>query len=145
MDAFLASQAAQFRRFADQECTEDPLYVALCRAIADEPGLLALMRHAPPTQARPNLLLAALHERVLAGSRQDLREYYPSVGGQRKPDADPLWAWLKDKKRGVLGTESIKWNFTKFLVGRDGRVLQRFAPMDSPDKLRPAIEEALGK
>ena len=80
--------AAQFRRFADQECTEDPLYVALCHAIADDESLLALMRHAPPTQVRPNLLLAALHERVLAGSGQDLREYYPSVGGQRAPDAE---------------------------------------------------------
>lgn len=80
--------ATQFRQFADQECTEDPLYVALCHAIADDPGLLALMRHAPPTQARPNLLLAALHERVLAGSTQDLRAYYPSAGGQRSPDAN---------------------------------------------------------
>ena len=88
MDAFLAAQATQFRRFADQECTDDPLYVALCHAIADNPGLLALMRHAPPTQARPNLLLAALHERVLAGSTQDLREYYASVGGRRAPDAE---------------------------------------------------------
>ena len=59
-------------------------------------------------------------------------------------DAHPLWQWLKDKKRGVLGTESIKWNFTKFLVGRDGRVLKRFAPMDSPEKMRAEIEAALG-
>ena len=88
MDAFLATQAAQFRRFADQECTDDPLYVAICHAVADDPNLLALMRHAPPTQVRPNLLLAALHERVLAGSTQDLREYYPSAGGQRSPDAE---------------------------------------------------------
>ncbi|MBV8502181.1 MAG: DUF2332 domain-containing protein [Paucibacter sp.] len=79
--------AEQFRRFADQECTEDPLYVALCHAIAEAPALLGLMRHTPTTQARPNLLLAALHERVLTGSGQGLRDYYPSVGGTRRPDA----------------------------------------------------------
>jgi len=58
-------------------------------------------------------------------------------------DAHPLWKWLKSEKPGVLGTEAIKWNFTKFLVGRDGRVLKRFAPNDDPDKLRPDIEAAL--
>jgi glutathione peroxidase len=57
--------------------------------------------------------------------------------------AHPLWAWLKGQKPGVLGTEAIKWNFTKFLVGRDGRVLQRFAPNDNPESLRPAIDAAL--
>ncbi|HEX7637261.1 MAG TPA: glutathione peroxidase [Burkholderiaceae bacterium] len=58
-------------------------------------------------------------------------------------DAHPLWKWLKSEKPGVLGTEAIKWNFTKFLVGRDGRVLKRFAPNDDPDKLRADIEAAL--
>ena len=60
--------AAQFQRFALRECTEDPLYVALCLAIAEQPGTLALLQHAPSTQARPNILLAALHERVLSGA-----------------------------------------------------------------------------
>jgi glutathione peroxidase len=58
-------------------------------------------------------------------------------------DAHPLWKWLKSEKPGVLGTEAIKWNFTKFLVGKDGRVIKRFAPNDEPDKLRPDIEAAL--
>ena len=57
--------------------------------------------------------------------------------------ADPLWKWLKAEKPGVLGTEAIKWNFTKFLVGKDGKVIKRFAPNDDPDKLRPDIEAAL--
>ena len=57
--------------------------------------------------------------------------------------ADPLWKWLKAQAPGVLGTEAIKWNFTKFLIGKDGRVLKRFAPNDDPAKLRPAIEAAL--
>jgi len=43
----------------------------------------------------------------------------------------------------VLGTEAIKWNFTKFLVGKDGHVVKRFAPNDEPDKLRADIEAAL--
>lgn len=80
-------RAAQFRHFAEVECPHDPLYVAICRAVADAPVLLALMDHAPPTQARPNLLLAALHERVLAGVEHPLVAYYPSVGGEQMPDA----------------------------------------------------------
>lgn len=55
----------------------------------------------------------------------------------------PLYAWLKQEAPGLLGTRAIKWNFTKFLVGRDGRVLQRFAPQTPPAKLITAIEQAL--
>ena len=60
-------------------------------------------------------------------------------GGQ----AHPLWKWLTSEARGVLGTQSIKWNFTKFLVGRDGRVRKRYAPTDKPEALRADIEAAL--
>ena len=56
---------------------------------------------------------------------------------------DPLWRWLKDEASGVLGTEAIKWNFTKFLVGRDGQVIRRYAPQTQPDALRADIEMAL--
>ena len=59
-------------------------------------------------------------------------------------DAHPLWQWLKKQKPGVLGTEGIKWNFTKFLVGRDGQVVKRYAPNDTPESLRRDIEAALG-
>jgi glutathione peroxidase len=55
----------------------------------------------------------------------------------------PLYAWLKHEKKGLLGSESIKWNFTKFLVGRDGRVIDRFAPTSTPQSLEGAIEAAL--
>ena len=58
--------------------------------------------------------------------------------------AHPLWKWLKAEKGGLLGTEAIKWNFTKFLVGRDGRVLKRYAPTDRPEALAADIEAALG-
>jgi glutathione peroxidase len=57
--------------------------------------------------------------------------------------AHPLFQWLKGEKPGLLGTEGIKWNFTKFLVGRDGQVLKRFAPTDAPEKLAKDIEAAL--
>ncbi len=57
--------------------------------------------------------------------------------------AHPLWKWLREEAPGILGSRSIKWNFTKFLVGRDGRVVKRFAPHDSPDSLRADIESAL--
>jgi glutathione peroxidase len=58
-------------------------------------------------------------------------------------NADPLYKWLKSNAPGVLGTEAIKWNFTKFLVGKDGKVLQRFSPQTKPEELRSAIETAL--
>ncbi|HEX7383804.1 MAG TPA: glutathione peroxidase [Burkholderiaceae bacterium] len=57
--------------------------------------------------------------------------------------AHPLWRWLKAAAPGVLGSEAVKWNFTKFLVGRDGQVIRRYAPTDTPDKLRADIEAAL--
>jgi glutathione peroxidase len=57
--------------------------------------------------------------------------------------AHPLWQWLKSEAPGALGSEAIKWNFTKFLVGRDGRVIKRYAPSESPEALRADIEAAL--
>ena len=54
----------------------------------------------------------------------------------------PLFAWLKRERPGVLGG-TIKWNFTKFLVGRDGEVLSRFAPTTTPDDLEPDLKAAL--
>ena len=59
------------------------------------------------------------------------------------PAAHPLYQWLKHEAPGLLGTEGIKWNFTKFLVGRDGRVIQRYAPQDTPEKIAKDIESAL--
>ncbi len=58
-------------------------------------------------------------------------------------EAHPLWQWLKAQKPGLLGTEGIKWNFTKFLVGKDGTVLKRYAPNDTPKSIRDDIEKAL--
>ena len=57
--------------------------------------------------------------------------------------AHPLFKWLKTEAPGLLGSEAIKWNFTKFLVGKDGRVLKRYASMDAPVKLAKDIEAAL--
>ena len=59
-------------------------------------------------------------------------------------DAHPLWRWLKSEKSGILGTEAIKWNFTKFLVGRDGKVIKRYAPQTKPEEFAGDIEKALG-
>ncbi len=59
------------------------------------------------------------------------------------PAAHPLYAWLKKQKKGVLGTEGIKWNFTKFLVDRQGDVVDRFAPNVAPKALQSAIEAVL--
>jgi glutathione peroxidase len=57
--------------------------------------------------------------------------------------AHPLYQWLKAEAPGLLGSEAIKWNFTKFLVGKDGHVIKRYAPQDTPAKLTPSIEAAL--
>lgn len=57
--------------------------------------------------------------------------------------ASPLFKWLKSSKPGLLGTEGIKWNFTKFLIARDGRVIKRFAPTDTPESLRADIDQAI--
>ncbi|AWN45390.1 glutathione peroxidase [Methylobacterium terrae] len=57
--------------------------------------------------------------------------------------AEPLFSHLKQEKPGLLGTRAIKWNFTKFLVGRDGRVIARFAPRVTPEGLEKAVVTAL--
>ena len=57
--------------------------------------------------------------------------------------ADPLYKFLKADKPGLLGSQAIKWNFTKFLVDRDGKVVARYAPTDKPGSLKPAIEKLL--
>jgi glutathione peroxidase len=59
------------------------------------------------------------------------------------PSAHPLFAYLKHAKKGLLGSEAIKWNFTKFLVDRQGEPVRRFAPLDKPETLSSAIESVL--
>ena len=58
-------------------------------------------------------------------------------------DAHPLYQWLTAEAPGILGSKAIKWNFTKFLVGRNGQVLKRYAPQDAPAKIAQDIEAAL--
>jgi len=59
------------------------------------------------------------------------------------PEAHPLYQWLSAEAPGLLGSKAIKWNFTKFLVAKDGAVLKRYAPQDAPEKLAKDIEAAL--
>ena len=59
------------------------------------------------------------------------------------PDAHPLYKWLSAEAPGLLGSKSIKWNFTKFLVGKDGQVIKRYAPTDKPADLAKDVEAAL--
>jgi glutathione peroxidase len=58
-------------------------------------------------------------------------------------NATPLYDWLKAEAPGVLGTRGVKWNFTKFLIDRSGKVVSRFAPTDKPEKLKADIEALL--
>ncbi len=58
-------------------------------------------------------------------------------------EAAPLYKWLVQEAPGLLGSKAIKWNFTKFLVGRDGQVIRRYAPLDKPQAIAADIERAL--
>jgi len=59
------------------------------------------------------------------------------------PQAHPLYKWLVKEAPGLLGTQAIKWNFTKFLLGRDGHVIKRYGSIDTPKALATDIERAL--
>jgi hypothetical protein len=129
--------ARLFGYFADHECRDDPVYVALCRLIAARPALLELLQHAPVTQRVPNLLLAALHDRVLAGAAHRLAEYFPSAGGTRAPDAalaSALDEFVAAQHRELLalitsrhtqtneiGRCAVLWPALCALVARSGR------------------------
>ena len=60
-------------------------------------------------------------------------------------NAHPLYQWMSKEAPGLLGSKAIKWNFTKFLVGKDGTVLKRYAPTDTPTSLAHDIEKALAE
>jgi glutathione peroxidase len=61
------------------------------------------------------------------------------------PGAHPLFQWLTRSAPGILGTQAIKWNFTKFLIGKDGQVIKRYGSMDKPESLQADIESALAR
>jgi glutathione peroxidase len=58
-------------------------------------------------------------------------------------DASPLFDWMKTEKKGLMGTTAIKWNFTKFLIDRQGRVVRRYGPADKPEAIARDIEKLL--
>ena len=88
-----------------------------------------------------------------AGSNDEIAEFCQLNFGVTFPmmqkvdvngaQAHPLYQWLCAEAPGLLGSKSIKWNFTKFLVGRDGTVLKRYAPTDTPESLTKDIAAAL--
>lgn len=88
-----------------------------------------------------------------AGSNESIAEFCQLNYGLSFPmmakvdvngaEAHPLYQWLAAQAPGLLGSKSIKWNFTKFLVAKDGRVLKRYAPTDTPASLASDIEAAL--
>ena len=59
-------------------------------------------------------------------------------------NAHPLYRWLKSEKKGLLGTEGVKWNFTKFLIDREGNVVARYAPTDTPATIEKDLPAVLG-
>ena len=88
-----------------------------------------------------------------AGSNEEIAEFCQMNFGVSFPmmakidvngeQAHPLYQWLEGEAPGLLGSKAIKWNFTKFLVGKDGLVLKRYAPTDTPASLAQDIEAAL--
>ena len=88
-----------------------------------------------------------------AGSNNEIAEFCQLNYGVSFPmmakidvngaQAHPLYQWLAEEAPGLLGSKAIKWNFTKFLVGRDGTVLKRYAPTDTPASLARDVEAAL--
>ena len=89
------------------------------------------------------------------GTADDIQQFCTATYGVTFPilgkidvndgNEDPLWAWLKKERPGVMGIKTIKWNFEKFLVGPDGTVVDRWASTTKPDKLEQTIEDALVK
>lgn len=87
------------------------------------------------------------------GSNEEIAEFcqlnygvtFPMMGkiNVNGDEADPVYKWLTSEAPGFLGSKKIKWNFTKFLVGRDGEIIERFSPQDDPQKMSDAIEKAL--
>ncbi|MEP2736255.1 MAG: glutathione peroxidase [Erythrobacter sp.] len=59
------------------------------------------------------------------------------------PDASPLYDWMKGEAKGLMGSTGIKWNFTKFLINRDGEVVERYGPQDKPEAIAKDIEKLL--
>ncbi|WP_298466816.1 glutathione peroxidase [uncultured Erythrobacter sp.] len=59
------------------------------------------------------------------------------------PDASPLYDWMKGEAKGLMGSTSVKWNFTKFLIDREGNVVKRYAPQDTPERIAKDIEKLL--
>lgn len=88
------------------------------------------------------------------GSEQEIRTFCDTAYGVTFPlfakirvngkGAHPLYRHLKSGAPGLLGSEAVKWNFTKFLVGKDGRVLKRYGPATRPERIRADIEDLLG-
>jgi len=87
------------------------------------------------------------------GSNEDIQEFcqinygvsFPMLGkidvnGEK---AEPLWEWLKSERPGLMGLKRVKWNFEKFLIGKDGKVKGRWASTTKPENLREAIEKEL--
>lgn len=58
-------------------------------------------------------------------------------------NASPLFDWMKGEAPGLMGSKAVKWNFTKFLIGRDGKVIRRYAPQDTPAKIQKDIAAVL--
>lgn len=85
------------------------------------------------------------HEEIATFCERNYGVSFPMMAkvAVKGAQATPLYRWLSAEAPGLLGSKSIKWNFTKFLVGRDGQVIRRYAPTDAPEKLRADIAAAL--
>ena len=82
---------------------------------------------------------------TIGGQPVHLSQYKMAKTRVNGSAAHPLYKWLTREAHSLLGSQSIKWNFTKFLVGKDGAAIQRYAPLDKPESLKGDIEAALAR
>jgi glutathione peroxidase len=140
----------------------EPIYLSVERAmefIGDANGVLSLLNTLHQTLGPKGLAVLGFpcnqfgsqdpgsNEEIGAFCQMNYGVSFPmmakvNVNGQ---DAHPLFAWLKNQAPGLLGSEGIKWNFTKFLVNRQGQVIKRYAPLDKPSGIAADIEAALAQ
>ena len=116
-DLLLHELSGKFRRFAELEARPaSPLYAAICAGLAERPDVLALLLDAQPGQRRPNLLLGAVHDLLLAGAADPLAGYYPTVGGAREADPEAAQRFAdfalrrSDDVRAIVRTRRTQTN-----------------------------------
>lgn len=143
-DDQLSSLAQRFRQFAQEAAGRSELYAELSEGIAARPSIVRVLENAAASQRRPNLLFAAVHDLLVRGAPHQLREYYPSVGGHRRPDGRTLAVFesFVDRYESEISQRVSSRNTQTNEVGRCAAIWPALSMMQ-PDR-RPAAIVELG-